>query len=119
MKLTDAEIEYTRQVAAEIGADPEALIAEGEQLKAEAYQGAYEASAEILGGGGRRANVRRRAGALPGGSQDRTGTGGGMTCRVATPEEIKAADAAARQWWLSVLTLGLIPRPEPELEIEI
>ncbi len=51
MKLTDAEIEYTRQVAAEIGADPEALIAEGEQIKAEAYLGVFEASAEILGGG--------------------------------------------------------------------
>jgi hypothetical protein len=41
-----------------------------------------------------------------------------MTCRVATPEEIKATDAAVRQWWLSVLTLGLIPKPEPEPEIE-
>lgn len=30
MKLTAAEIEYTRQVAAEIGADPEELIREGE-----------------------------------------------------------------------------------------
>jgi hypothetical protein len=36
-----------------------------------------------------------------------------------TPEEIERADAAYRQWWLSVLTLGLIPRPEPEPEIEI
>jgi hypothetical protein len=51
MKLTAAEIEYTRQVAAEIGADPEALIAEGEQLKAAGYQRAYEVSTEILGGG--------------------------------------------------------------------
>ena len=39
-----------------------------------------------------------------------------MTCRRLTPEEIKQADAAYRQWWLSVLTLGLIPKPEPELE---
>ena len=30
-----------------------------------------------------------------------------MTCRRMTPEEIKQADAAYRQWWLSVLTLGL------------
>jgi hypothetical protein len=36
-----------------------------------------------------------------------------------TPEEIKRVDAACRQWWLSVLTLGLIPRPAPEPEIEI
>ena len=31
-------------------------------------------------------------------------------CRM-TPEEIKQADADYRQWWLSVLTLGLIPNP--------
>jgi len=40
-----------------------------------------------------------------------------MTCRSLTPEEIERADAAYRQWWLPVLTLGLIPKPEPELEI--
>ena len=44
-----------------------------------------------------------------------------MTCRRMTPEEIEAADAWNRQWWLHVLTLGLLaPRPElddPELEI--
>ena len=42
-----------------------------------------------------------------------------MTSRRMTPEEIKRADAAYLQWWLSVLTLGLIPRPEPERELEI
>jgi hypothetical protein len=44
-----------------------------------------------------------------------------MTCRRMTPEEIKQADAAYWQWWLSILTLGFIPRPElePEPEIEI
>jgi hypothetical protein len=41
-----------------------------------------------------------------------------MTCRRMTPEEIKQADAAYRQWWLSVLTLGLFPKPEPEREAE-
>lgn len=41
-----------------------------------------------------------------------------MTTRRMTPEEIEAADAASRQWWLSVLTLGLIPRPQPEPEAE-
>ena len=41
-----------------------------------------------------------------------------MTTRRLTPEEIERADAANRQWWLSVLTLGLIPKPEPELEAE-
>ena len=41
-----------------------------------------------------------------------------MTCRSLTPEEIERADAAVRQWWLSVLTLGLIPAPEPEPELE-
>ena len=44
-----------------------------------------------------------------------------MTCRRMTAEEIEAADAWNRQWWLQVLTLGLLaPRPElddPELEI--
>ena len=42
-----------------------------------------------------------------------------MTCRRLTPEEIERADAAYRQWWLSVLTLGLIPKPDPEPELEI
>jgi hypothetical protein len=42
-----------------------------------------------------------------------------MTCRRLTPEEIERADAAYRQWCLSVLTLGLIPAPEPELELEL
>ena len=42
-----------------------------------------------------------------------------MTCRRMTPEEIDRVDAACRQWWLSVLTLDLIPKPEPEPEIEI
>jgi hypothetical protein len=32
------------------------------------------------------------------------------------PGGIKQANAAYRQWWLSVLTLGLIPKPERELE---
>jgi hypothetical protein len=41
-----------------------------------------------------------------------------MTDRVLTPEEIEQADAAYRQWWLHVLTLGLIPQPEPEREVE-
>lgn len=41
-----------------------------------------------------------------------------MTCRRLTEEEIRQADAAYRQWWLSVLTFGLIPKPEPEPELE-
>jgi len=48
VKLTAAEIEYTRQVAAEIGADPDELIREGEAIKEEGYRHAYEASREIL-----------------------------------------------------------------------
>jgi hypothetical protein len=51
VKLTADEIEYTRQVAAEIGADPDELIREGEALKEEGYRRAYEASKEILRGG--------------------------------------------------------------------
>jgi hypothetical protein len=39
-----------------------------------------------------------------------------MTHRLMTPEEIERSDAALRQWWLSFLTLGLIPKPEPEPE---
>jgi hypothetical protein len=38
-----------------------------------------------------------------------------MTCRRLTPEEIERSDAASRQWWLHVLTLGLIPKPGPVL----
>ena len=41
-----------------------------------------------------------------------------MTHRRMTPEEIDQADAADRQWWLSVLTLGLIPKPERQLEAQ-
>ena len=39
-----------------------------------------------------------------------------MTHRRMTPAEIDQADAADRQWWLSVLTLGLIPKPERQPE---
>jgi len=42
-----------------------------------------------------------------------------MTERSMTPEEIERADAAFRQRWLSVLTLGVVPKPEPDPEIEI
>ncbi len=42
-----------------------------------------------------------------------------MTERCLTPEETGRADAAFRRWWLSVLTLGLIPEPEAEPEAEI
>jgi hypothetical protein len=42
-----------------------------------------------------------------------------MTTRRLTPAEIERSDAAERRWWLSVLTLGLIPKPEPEAEAEI
>jgi hypothetical protein len=41
-----------------------------------------------------------------------------MTDRRLTPEEIKQADAEYRQWWLSLLTLGLIPKPERQLEAQ-
>jgi hypothetical protein len=40
-----------------------------------------------------------------------------MTCRRMTPEEIERAGAAYRQWRLHILTLSLVPEPEPELEI--
>ena len=36
-----------------------------------------------------------------------------MTCRRMTQEEIERVNAACRQWWLSVLTLGLIPEARP------
>ncbi len=42
-----------------------------------------------------------------------------MTRRRMTPEEIERANAAFRQWWLSVLTLRLVPKPEPEHEMEL
>lgn len=41
-----------------------------------------------------------------------------MTSRLLTEEEIERADAACRQWWLPVLTLGLIPKPEPAPELQ-
>jgi hypothetical protein len=42
-----------------------------------------------------------------------------MTERAMTQEEIERQDAFWRQWWLSFLTLGIVPRPEPEPELEI
>ena len=44
MKLTAAEIEYTRQVAVEIGAAPDELIREGEAIKEASYWQAYRES---------------------------------------------------------------------------
>jgi hypothetical protein len=41
-----------------------------------------------------------------------------MTERRMTPEEIARSDAAYWQWWLHVLTLGLIPKPEAKPELE-
>ena len=41
-----------------------------------------------------------------------------MTTRRLTPGEIEQSNTDYRQWWLSVLTLGLIPKPEPELEAQ-
>jgi hypothetical protein len=35
-----------------------------------------------------------------------------MTERALTPEQVEQADAYFRQRWLSLLTLGLIPKPE-------
>jgi hypothetical protein len=42
-----------------------------------------------------------------------------VTERAMTQEEIERQDAFWRQWWLSFLTLGIVPRPDPEPEIEI
>ena len=42
-----------------------------------------------------------------------------MTTGRLTDAEMERSDAAERQWWLSVLTLGLVPKPEPEIEAEI
>jgi hypothetical protein len=36
-----------------------------------------------------------------------------MTTRIATPEELAQVDAYTSQWWAHVLTLGLVPKPEP------
>ena len=54
-----------------------------------------------------------------------------MTTRPLTPEQVEQANAYFRQQWLSLLTLGFIPKPEklpfltlgcapkPERELEI
>lgn len=55
MRLTPAEIEETRRVAAEIVRDPGDLSKEGERIKEEGYRGAYTAasqSMERIGGTG-------------------------------------------------------------------
>lgn len=51
MKLTPQEEDYTRQVAAQLGADPDEMIREGEQLKAEGYLGAQRAAEATLARG--------------------------------------------------------------------
>jgi hypothetical protein len=48
MKLTAAEMDYTRQVAAETGRDPDELIAEGEAVKEDGYRQAYQAAAGTM-----------------------------------------------------------------------
>lgn len=48
MKLTAEEEAHTRAVAAQIGAGPDALIAEGEQHKEAGYRGAYQAAAGTM-----------------------------------------------------------------------
>ena len=42
-----------------------------------------------------------------------------MTTGRLTDAELEASDARERQWWLSVLTLGIVPKPDPEAELEI
>ncbi len=42
-----------------------------------------------------------------------------MTERGLTPEERERSAAAYRQWWLSILTLGIIPKPERTAELEL
>jgi TrwC relaxase len=74
------------------------------------------ASLRVAAGQARQAGDHVTAAARQAERRNRTRNGGRMTCRRMTPEEIKQADAAYRQWWLSVLTLGLIPKPERELE---
>jgi hypothetical protein len=49
VKLTPDEIRYSREVAAKLGRDPDAMIAEGEQLKEQGYQRAHEAAAGTMG----------------------------------------------------------------------
>jgi hypothetical protein len=46
--LTSEEIEYTCKVAAEIGRDPEDLVREGEQAKADAYRQAHAAAQQTM-----------------------------------------------------------------------
>ena len=52
MKLTPDEERYTREVAAQIGRDPDDLIREGERLKEDGYR-ETAAQAERLAHGGR------------------------------------------------------------------
>ena len=51
MKLTPEEERYTREVAAQIGRDPNDLIREGEQLKEAGYAEAREQAKRVAGGG--------------------------------------------------------------------
>ena len=41
-----------------------------------------------------------------------------MTDRILTAEEVAAADAQYRRMWLHLFTLGLVPKPKPEREME-
>jgi hypothetical protein len=50
MKLTRQEEDYTREVAQQLGRDPDEMIREGEQLKAEGAAEAQRQARETLAG---------------------------------------------------------------------
>jgi hypothetical protein len=86
--LTKEEIEYTRKVAAQIGRDPQELIREGEQIKADAYRQAHTSAQQTTAA--------------------MAGTGRGMYAHPASPAaQADQAHVARAQ-----------PQPQAELEAE-
>ena len=116
MKLTDAEIEYTRQVAAEIGADPDELIREGEAIKEAGYRRAYETSVEILRGGAAAGQMAASAGSLSIGEEAESAPGV-APCTYITKVWTPAPDDGAIRIHSRMPDPEPLPDPEPELEL--
>jgi hypothetical protein len=114
VKLTAAEIEYTRQVAAEIGADPEELTREGEAIKEAGYQQAYQASTEILGGGAAAGQMAASAGPVSIWEATESGPGGAPITYITKVWSPAPDDGAIR-----IHSQMPDPEPLPDLEPEI
>jgi hypothetical protein len=114
MKLTAAGIEYTAQAAAEIGADPDELIREGEAVKEAGYRQAYQASTEILAGGATGGQMAAPAGSVAIWEATESAPGGAPITYITKVWSPAPDDGAIR-----IHSRMPDPEPLPDLEPEI